>query len=176
MISAYHGIGAYRRHLLTPTRMLRALKECLNGVELCAADRPIGAFGVVVMGDCRKAFSQDVWSDVDADGQRFVDDRQCWQGSIEQPTHDQWEEFAQHWHAEALIDGYKRNYCEAWVSPIAIRAIWIKPWVKGRIRQAAEVLARTRGLPLIEISGQTRIAELLDSKKLPFHWQGKKAA
>lgn len=63
MITSFHGIGAYRGQR-NPLAMKRSLDTVLDGVEICTADRPIGAFGIVVLGECRSLFSRDVWSEV----------------------------------------------------------------------------------------------------------------
>jgi hypothetical protein len=143
--------------------------ECaLRGVEICAADRPIGAFGAVFMGDCRTVFSQDVWSFVGSDGSRQVQDGQYYGDSLDHPV-DQGvlEEFCR----DALTDGGR--YCELWLCAYALRALWVKEWAPDCTKKAARILAKNRGVPLLTVSGETRIWELLDSNHLPFVWETK---
>ena len=178
MITAFHGIGAYRKELLKPLAMLRALKTTLEGVELCAADRPIGAFGVVVHGHARAVFEHDVWSSIGSDGQRVsaardwnsadifsdpsdvADDRNItW---IAPESQDEFEAFAQ-------AHRYTSHaYVEAWIEPVAIRAVWVKSWARPSIQKVARILAATRKIPLIVVSGTDRIDGI---ESLPFYWR-----
>ena len=162
MISAFHGIGAYRGQR-NPLALRAMLDTALQGVELCAADRPIGAFGAVLLGYCREAFDQDVWSVINADGQREFSGFYC--SSIEEPDQPAFEQFAQT--AKVERQEYPRSYCEAWVSPCAIRALWIKDWADEQTVAAAQAIAKHRGIPLIVVDGTTRIWDLLDNQPLP---------
>lgn len=162
MITAFHGIGAYRGQR-NPLALRSMLDTALSGVELCAADRPIGAFGAVLFGHCREAFDQDVWSVVNPQGEREVSGYYC--ESVQQPDQDVFEKFAKT--AKAQRQEHPRSYCEAWVSPCAIRALWIKSWADAQTTRAALVIAKNRGIPLIVVDGTTRIWDLLDDQPLP---------
>jgi hypothetical protein len=162
MITAFHGIGAYRGQR-NPLALRAMLDTALQGVELCAADRPIGAFGAVLLGHCREAFDQDVWSVINEDGQR---EATGWiNTSVQEPDQSAFEQFAQA--AKAARQEYPRSYCEAWVAPCAIRALWIKDWADGQTVAAAQAIARHRDIPLIVVNGTTRIWDLLDNQPLP---------
>jgi hypothetical protein len=161
MISAFHGIGAYRGQR-NPLALRKMLDNALGGVELCAADRPIGAFGAVFLGHCREVFDQDVWSVVGHDGLR---ETTGWVNkSLPAPDQTEFESFAQA--AQAERENAK-SYCEAWLTPCAIRALWIKDWADEKTALAAKIIARHRGIPLIVVSGTTRIWDVLDDQPLP---------
>ena len=161
MISAFHGIGAYRGQR-NPLALRAMLDTALKGVELCAADRPIGAFGAVLFGHCREAFDQDVWSVINEEGVR---EASGWcSKTLSDPDQLAFEQFAQ---AAKTERDYPRSYCEAWVSPCAIRALWIKDWADSQTVAAAKAIARHRGIPLIVVSGTTRIWDVLDNQPLP---------
>jgi hypothetical protein len=162
MITAFHGIGAYRGQR-NPLALRAMLETALSGVELCASDRPIGAFGAVFLGHCRQVFDQDVWSVIGPKGQREASGWYC--EALEEPDQHGFEKFA-----KASKDAraeYPRAYCEAWVSPCAIRALWVKDWADEKVVAVAKTLARHRGVPLIVVSGKTRIWDLLDNQPLP---------
>lgn len=115
MISSFHGIGAYRGQK-NPLALKRALDTALSGVELCCADRPIGAFGAVFLGDRYKG---------------------------------------------------ERDYCESWITPCALRAVWVKDWASEAVKKTAWVIAKNRGVKLIIVKGNTRIWDVLDFYNLP---------
>lgn len=163
MITAFHGIGAYRGQK-NPLSLRRMLDTAMGGVELCAADRPIGAFGAVFLGNCRMAFDRDVWSEVDETGKRTEN---CWWGTdqISDPSQCEFEAFAKN--ALNAREDHPRSYCEAWLEPNALRALWVKDWASASTQRTARVLAKNRKVPLITVSGTVRIWDLLDHTKLP---------
>jgi len=172
MISAFHGVGAYRGQR-NPIALRNALDTALSGVELCVADRPIGAFGALLFGYHTATFAGDVWSYVMQDGTRNTDNHYpVLSGDVEQHAY---EEACRH----ALNErGSERHYCESWVSASVVRALWVKPWAPAATKKAAAILAKNRGVPLLEISGATRVWDVLDNVRLPFSFSvcGAKAA
>lgn len=163
MITAFHGIGAYRGQR-NPVALSRQLNTALSGVEICGADRPIGAFGAVIAGECRKAFDCDVWSVVRPDGQREPTSFGGWDNDCEPQTQYEWESFAQ----SALAYSHTRSYCEAWISGHILRAVWVKSWAPEKTKKAAAVIAKHRKVPLLTLSGADRIWSVLDENRLPF--------
>lgn len=162
MITVFHGIGAYRGQR-NPVALSRQVSTVMTGVEICGADRPIGAFGVIVAGDCTAAFDHDVWSEVDRAGNRFASG---WVNEQIQPrTQFEFEEFA-HKALEERKD-YPRTYSEAWVRSYALRAVWVKDWAPEATKKAAKIIAKHRGVELITVCGQTRIWDVLDQSNLP---------
>ena len=159
MITSFHGIGAYRGQR-NPLALRNALDTVLTGVEVCTADRPIGAFGVVIGGDCRAVFNTDVWSIIDEHGNRY---HKCWYPSLESVVPDTQAEYLEFCQKHST----GRYYCEAWVRAYALRAVWIKNWADAATMRAAQIMARNRNVPLITVSGGTRIWDLLDSQRLP---------
>lgn len=161
MITAFHGIGAYRGQR-NPLALRCQLDTALSGVELCCADRPIGAFGAVVIGDHNVTFDRDVWSSVDSCGERetesWFDD--CYEGDHQ----SEYEQFCRKMMAEA---NYSRHYCESWVRPVFARALWIKDWANEKTVQAAYIISKHRKIPLIVVKGNTRIWDVLDFYNLP---------
>ena len=45
-----------------------------------------------------------------------------------------------------------------------LRAVWIKKWADARTTAAARIIAKNRHVPLLTITGRTRIGELLDTR------------
>jgi hypothetical protein len=60
---AFHGIGAYRGGK-NPLALRNALNVAMSGVEICAADRPIKAFGMIAEGEVTAVTPRDCWSEV----------------------------------------------------------------------------------------------------------------
>ena len=154
MITALHGIGAYRGQR-NPIALSRALTVAISGVEICASDKAIGAFGVVVLGAARTVWDRDVWSELDHAGNRIAN---CQGGSIAPQLQSDFEDFA----AVATENG--SNYCEVWMRASVLRAVWIKKWADSRTTAAARIIARNRQVPLLTITGRNRIGELLDTR------------
>jgi hypothetical protein len=154
MITALHGIGAYRGQR-NPVALSRALTVAISGVEICASDKAIGAFGVVVLGASRVVWDRDVWSELDSDGNRISN---CQSGFIAPQIQADFEDFA----TVARENGTK--YCEVWMRASVLRAVWIKKWADARTTAAARIIAKNRHVPLLTITGRTRIGELLDTR------------
>lgn len=164
MITAFHGIGAYRGQR-NPLALKRQLDTALSGVELCVADRPIGAFGAVLLGDCTGHFSRDAWSTI-TDSGRIAEHE--W-AQLQTPTTQRGYETSCMGVLESAL--YDRHYCESWMTPVALRALWVKPWAPAATTKAANILAKHRKVPLLTISGKTRIWDLLETHHLPFYWR-----
>lgn len=164
MITTFHGIGAYRGQK-NPMALRSQLNTALSGVEICCADRPIGAFGAIVLGDCRAVYDRDVWSLIEENGQRAATN--WYDECIEQPDQFSFEEFAA---SQLAKKDHPRSYVEAWVSPTILRAIWVKDWAPAATVRAAAIIAKHRRVPLVTVSGTTRIWDVLDAQKLPFTW------
>jgi len=154
MITAMHGIGAYRGQR-NPIALSRALSVAMSGVEICASDKAIGAFGIVILGESRTVWDRDVWSDLDANGNRIAH----YLGNCMAPKSQcDFENFA---------DAARENgtlYCEVWMRASVLRAVWIKQWADARTTAAARIIARNRHVPLLTIRGRTRIGEVLDAR------------
>lgn len=163
MITGFHGIGAYRGQR-NPVALSRQITTALSGVEICIADRPIGAFGIVVGGECSALYDQDCWSTVGADGQR--ESTGWWNEVIEPRTQEEFEDFAREC-SLGLHGQHPRAYVEGWLSAQALRAVWVKDWAPEKTKRAARIIARHRGVPLLTVTGTTRIWEVLDRYKLP---------
>ncbi|MCH8500263.1 MAG: hypothetical protein LAT63_17480 [Marinobacter sp.] len=163
MITAFHGIGAYRGQK-NPIALSRQLTTALSGVEICGADRPIGAFGCVLFGEARAVYDQDCWSRV---GKKGLRQASGWVNKVLECPEGQeaFEKFA----LEALAEraGYPDAYCEAWISAVALRAVWVKDWASIKTQTAARIIAKHRGVPLMTVKGTTRIWDVLDNHKLP---------
>lgn len=148
LTAVFHGIGAYRGQR-NPLALKRALDVALSGVELCGSDKAIGAFGAVFHGTCSIVWDQDVWSEVDEEGNRIATGWGAYDGkSVENPTQGDFESLAR----EAA-----HHYTEAWVCPIGIRALWVKDWAPKATKKAAEILAKNRKVPLLILGRNTRI-------------------
>ena len=167
MITSFHGIGAYHGQR-NPVALRNQLRTCLAGVEICVADRPVGAFGGVFCGDMTYLFDRDVWSYV-VDGQRYTDAEGALLHGEDDATIDQagYESLCQ----TAADPYYKGGYCEGWLKSVALRALWVKDYAPEATKKAARILALHRGVPLITVTGKTRIWDLLDNNQLPFYWE-----
>lgn len=156
MISAFHGIGAYRGQR-NPLALRQQLDTCLTGVEICVADRAIGAFGAVLFGECTAVFDRDVWSQIGPGGTRVADG---WEPALIPASQQEFEDFAAR---EGTY--HPRAYCEAWMRPLSLRALWIKTWAPEATQRAAKILARHRRVPLIRITDahNQRIWTVLDN-------------
>jgi hypothetical protein len=163
-ITAFHGIGAYRVSR-NPLALRNALNSALSGVELCAADRPIGAFGAVIFGECTAAFKQDVWSEVDENGLRLTDNADVSDVFYPESQSD-WEDFAKDSMQTRMR--WQGNYCEVWMKSHVVRALWVKDWADSKTVKAAKIIARRRNIPLIVVDKHERIWNLLDAMRLPF--------
>jgi len=161
MITAFHGIGAYRGQK-NPMALHRALNTALGGVELCVSERAIGAFGAVFIGECTATFKSDAWSEVGANGNRI-----CGYNSEGVPnSQKEWECFAME---SIKPDAYSgpRDYTEAWMRPATVRALWVKEWASESTKRAARIMARHRGVPLLILGGENKIWHVLDELNIP---------
>lgn len=161
---AFHGIGAYRED-----RDPLALRAMLNGVignAICAADRPIRAFGAVVCAPYALAFPHDVWSE---ENQRSSTLRLEEERFILELEWLKEEKGAALLHTTSEFMDYKErveeelsshHYCELWLEPVQVRALWVKSWADEKTKRTAKILAKHRGLPLLEVEGTTRIWDL----------------
>ena len=154
MITAIHGIGAYRGQR-NPIALSRALSVAISGVEICASDKAIGAFGIVVLGASRVVWNHDVWSELDRAGNRISN---CHGESIAPQSQSDFENFA----VAATENG--NEYCEVWMRVSVLRAVWIKKWADARTTAVARIIAKNRHVPLLTITGRNRIGELLDTR------------
>jgi hypothetical protein len=160
MITVFHGIGAYRGQK-NPVALSNQLSVALSGVEICAADRPIGAFGAVVSAAQAIVWPRDVYSFLDRDGHRSTD--VPWsKATVCGGQAD----------AEGLFMSFSEvmdplSYCEVWIMPTILRAMWVKPWADAKTMRAAEIIAAHRGVPLLVVRGTTRIWDILDSGLIP---------
>lgn len=155
LITAFHGIGAYRGQR-NPIALKKQLDIAASGVEICTADRPIGAFGILAAGKVERAFNFDVWSFVcEHTGERMLDPydgRNRWVKEIRPETQQDFEDFCK---------SSPFPYCEAWMRVEHVRAIWVKKWAPKVTKEAAEIIAYHRNLPIFEFStGQVRIWEI----------------
>jgi len=58
-------------------------------------------------------------------------------------------------------------HAEAWMRATALRALWVKEWAPEATKQAAKILANSRGIPLFVVSGKNdKIWNLLDDVAL----------
>jgi len=163
MITAFHGIGAYRGQT-NPLALRSALVQCMaTQGEVCIADRPIGAFGAVFGGRVSYVFDRDVWSEVGTEGMRFTesDDVEACQ-PLEQ---DDFESFCK----TAIRPHNQRHYCEAWMTVDCVRALWVKGWADSATVKSAKIMARARRLPLLTVTGQSRIWGVLENNNIPVY-------
>lgn len=169
MITSFHGVGAYFGQR-NPMALGRQVSTALSGVEICTADRPIGAFGIVVGGDCRAVFETDVYSHIATDGNRRAGGECAWMERFATKVESQseYESFA----IEATQRAnHEKTYTEAWVSAHSLRAVWVKDWASESTKKAARIIARHRGVPLLTVTGTTRIWDVLDNHNLPIKWR-----
>jgi hypothetical protein len=154
MIKSMHGIGAYIGQQ-SPIALRNLLNTALSGVEICAAEKGIGAFGIVLSAECRAVFPYDVWSRVDENGERETSFVMRDGEILYDPSEDQYIDFNK--------NNKKGQYCEAWVRAVGevpLVAIWIKKWASKPTKKAAEILARHRNVPLIVVTGQDKVWDL----------------
>ena len=160
MISAFHGLAAYRGQR-NPLAVAQKLRACADAPQVCVADRPIGPIGAIFFGECQRLFDRDCWSELRDDGTREATGwywEQELLGDIEQW---EFEKFCVE-HIES-----PRSYCEAWMSPTTLRAIWVKSWTQAPLVKCARILARNRSVPLLVLDGTCRIWDVLDAQNLP---------
>jgi hypothetical protein len=165
MISAFHGIGAYKGQK-NPVALSRQLTTALNiDGEICVADRPIGAFGVVFGGEMNALFSGDCWSKINDNGMRESEasaDIENLDNQIEFETFckNRLYELREYRNSD-------RIYSEGWMVTQALRAVWVKDWADERTIKASMIIAKNRRVPFIVVKGTTRIWDVLDFYNLP---------
>jgi hypothetical protein len=157
MITAYHGIGAFRGQK-NPLALARALKMVETGVEICASHQAIGAFGAVVYGHCRAAFALDVYSEIGENGERYATG--ITEGVQQCPPNTSDDYFS-------LIAGRDADewqvkyHSEAWVTTVKVSALWVKSWASPQVFRTAELLAKRRGVELHVIDSRISSTTLL---------------
>lgn len=168
MITAFHGIGAFRGQR-NPLALSRQLTAALSGVTICAAERPIGAFGAVVSGRCVAAWSFDVWSEIGPDGVRRAEDAPY--AELGNDVHDTGQDVDQcDW--DALVADSHADHAEAWVECYgapSLRALWIKAWSPERTKRAAAIIARHRRVPLLTVNRDTSVEDVWHQMR-PMMW------
>ena len=163
---AFHGIGAYRGQK-DVFALKGMLDTALSGVELCAADRPIRAFGILAEGKATVAYSDDCFS-VLKNGERFptrvvrevsddapVDNLATTDGIIAEVVSPSKGTIRLMSDSAQKQDGSK-GYIEIFFRCENLRAIWVKDWASSATKKAAAIFAKNRGVPMITVTGSTR--------------------
>lgn len=148
---AYHGIGAYRGQ--RNPMSLRTMLNSVAGKAICGADRPIRAFGAVVAAPYAIAHDCDVWSERKERNDALNE-------AVPYDAIIKMSDLVDHRDrviADEPCCNHPHHYCELWLRPTCIVALWVKPWTSHRIKRAAQVLARNRGLPLFTVNGTDKI-------------------
>ena len=170
-VTAFHGIGAFRGQR-NPIALSRQLTMTLSGVTICAAERPIGAFGAVVTGRCLAAWPYDVWSETDEKGVRTAWDAP--KAPIGDDVTDNGQDIEQREWERLLTDPNceHADHAEAWIECYgtpSLRAIWIKAWAPDRTKKAAKIIARHRRVPLLNVDRDTNIDSVWHNLR-PMQW------
>lgn len=155
-LAAYNRTGGGSRYCPVETRVRADIIS--SGVEIAAADKPIGAFGVVVDGDTVAVFESDVWSKI----RRGIRETENRHNADQFPADTLYipenREAAVHqWCANIDRDYVHGDYCEAFVSHCTILAVWCKDNASDARYWQARSLALKLRVPFIELTEQTRI-------------------
>ena len=170
---AYHGIAAYGMNRKADLMKLQLNTMNAVGNEICVADRPIGPIGILVEGEIRVCFSEDVWSSVNLKTGRRIANNGEYVGdevlSITDPDRWEWEEFCRDAYKEEVKSwsefadpvfaehSIQRSYCEGWMTPEKIISVWVKAWAPKKMVLQARLIACKYGVPCILVEGTDRI-------------------
>lgn len=167
------------------------LNTALSGVEICAADRPIRAFGMIADGEVTFVSAVDCWSQV-REGKRepggmvelrYIDDvtARCNPEGGDNVVdiyrhHNRWfkderwqwdavenpeESTVSSMSAHAAVRG-SHEYIEMFFRAAELKALWVKDWADPATKRAAAILAIHRAVPLVTVKGADRIADIAD--------------
>lgn len=169
----FHGLGAYRG-ARTPLEYIQGAEKALAGVEVAAATRPIGPLGLLVDGRVLEAFPRDVWSWVDGEGRRHegegVEDHERASADgvdlADSAALERW------FKDEAARPGpvwqhHASDYCEVFLKPRRVTAVWVKPYLAGAQLKAARILARRYKVRLVAVERFTRPWDVVGSYDYP---------
>lgn len=161
----FHGLAAYNRvggkYRYCPVETRQRVEVIRSGVEIAGADKPIGAFGVVVDGDTYAVFESDVWSTIKR-GFRYTENRHNVEefpaNRLESTYIPEDRESAVHqWCADIDRDYVHGDYCEAFVGNCSVLAVWCKDNASDARYWQARSLALKLRVPFVEVTEQTRI-------------------
>jgi hypothetical protein len=157
--TAFHGVGTYAysaRSAVGLHSAVKAASQPLPGWELCASTSPVGLIGLVLSGECRKAFPRDVWSRADESGRRYTDAFAV--GLSDDPADEASFAFGEYdLHAFVRERGH---YTELFVEPAAPRAVWVSEGADEKIRARAEIIARMLNVPLNVVTVDSTVADV----------------
>ncbi len=165
----FHGLAAYNKAAngskYCPIETMRRAQVIKSGAELACADKPIGAFGVVVEGDTKVVFEKDCWSAIDQKrGTRYTVHE--WADYLSNWTPDGLdsdEQSAHQWCAEQT-----NRYCEAFVKKCTILAVWCKRDASDARYWQARSLALKLRVPMVEIGKTTSIGQWCGTTEMEF--------
>lgn len=160
----FHGLAAYNKAVgvsrYCPVETRVRADTIVSGVEIAAADKPLGAFGVVVDGDTVAVFESDVWSRVNGKLRATENRHNAAQFPADTLYIPEDRESAVHqWCADIDRDYVHGDYCEAFVGNCSIIAVWCKDNASDARYWQARSLALKLRVPFVHVTEKTRIGQ-----------------
>jgi len=155
----FHGLSAFNG-TRNPLQQLQAVQKCMEGIEICAADRPIGEIGIMVRGEIIDAYPFDVWSTVKG-GKRVAEfgyDRSSINidnVNLSDPVE------VEKWIKNSRDDYFHGKYCEVFMKPRDITHIWLKPYASKKAKKVANILSLKYSVPVVDVKTYTRPWEIV---------------
>jgi len=162
-----HGLSAFRgvrgnepSYEATET----ALESCF-GKEIAGCDRPVGSIGVCFSGMLEQAFEGDVWSEINAQGERYPTSVKG--ANMFRPSYGEYIGFCDKFNGEAG-SWSQHDYCEAFFNPDEVFFIWVKSWASASLKADAQKLADKYNCQVVVMkNGQQRLGSNRDDSVIP---------
>lgn len=173
-VTMFHGIKAYTGRWDSVYESIKKVDSLVSlgakGAEICTADKPIGALGVLVSGHLSNLFTSDVWSRTDENGKRHINGYTREGYDIHDVlfnlefTQARVNLFCEHI-ATKMRDGYG-EYAEGWMTPDAVVGIWVNKHASSKDKKLARILARRHKVELFVVGDKTSMTNLTPASLL----------
>ena len=167
-VTMFHGIKAYTGRWDSVYESVSKVDNLVSlgkkGAEICTADKPIGALGVLVSGHLSNLFTSDVWSRTDDNGKRNINGYTREGYDVHDVlfglefTQARVNLFCEHI-APASRGGYG-EYAEGWMIPDAVVGIWVNKHASSRDKKLARILTRRHKVQLFVVNDKTSMTNL----------------
>jgi len=158
-----HGLSAFRGvrgNEPSYNAIDTALDSCISK-EIAGCDRPVGSIGACFSGTLEQAFEGDVWSELNARGERYPTSVRG--VNMFRPSYEEYIELCDKFNGEAG-SWSQHDYCEAFFSPDEVFFIWVKSWASASLKADAQKLADKYNCQLVTMkNGQQRLGSNRDN-------------
>lgn len=177
----FHGIVAYnlrdRSDALSSANIFDRILAVEKGVNACWSDCPVGKMGIISAVEVNRAFTCDIWSQVDKNtGKRFIGEN----GDSFAELPIKWivdnfgeeialgeQEMTEVISHQAVTKNPYAPYAEIWGKSISICAVWYSRRASHKCKSFARAFAKARGIKCIRVENYESFSDAIDCAFLP---------